>query len=91
MDIATLCDGQKVDVLSIDIEGSQLPVIEGLFAAGLRPKFVCCETVSYDGGDTVTRDLEVPGFFRDNGYVVVGDTVINTIFAEPRALSYRVV
>lgn len=89
-DIVTAIGGRNVDVLSIDIEGSQLAVLKGLFDAGLSPKFVCCETVCYDGGVTVSRDHAVADFFRDAGYVVVGDTVINTIFAQPTALDYRI-
>jgi len=90
-DIATVIDSRTVNLLSIDIEGDQLKVIEQIFAAGIRPNFVCCETIRYDGRVEVCRDEATIVFLQDSGYAVIGDTLINTIFADRSVLPYRLI
>ncbi len=88
-EIAAATGGRAVDLLSIDIEGNQLQVVKQFFAVGIKPSFVCCETVHYDGGEKISRDEAAIAFFQNAGYIVIGDTLINTIFADPAALSYK--
>ena len=88
--IAEQLAGKSVDLLSIDIEGEQFSIVEGLIRRGVSPLFICCETIDYDGSENVRKDTDVIAAIKSLGYDVFADTLINTIFARKGSLPFTV-
>lgn len=89
--LAERLNGQCVDLLSIDIEGEQYSIVEGLIKRNVSPLFICCETIDYDGGATVRKNNELIASIKSLGYDVFADTLINTIFSRKDSLPFTVV
>lgn len=74
---------QGVDLLSIDVEGLDLEILESMKAGGVRPTVVCVETVIFGSNALVRPVVEL---LRARGYAVRGGSMINTIFVDEAAL-----
>lgn len=74
---------QGVDLLSIDVEGLDLEIIESMRARGVRPAVICVETAIFGSNALVRPIVEV---LRARGYAVRGGSMINTIFVDEAAL-----
>lgn len=72
--------GKVIDLLSLDIEGMELPVLQTLFFQELFPIVICVETVRYSSNHQKEKSTDIIGFLLSNGYFVYADTYINTIF-----------
>ena len=57
--------GQKIDFLSLDVEGYELEVLGGSMIEKHRPKYVCVEVWPFLG-----HQKEVEKYFTDRGYVI---------------------
>jgi FkbM family methyltransferase len=66
--------------LSIDVEGLDLPILQSLDFHKYNPDVICVETITYDEGRGARKMNEIIQFVCSQGYVVYGDTYINTIF-----------
>jgi FkbM family methyltransferase len=82
--IAEHLGGRAPDILSIDIEGLDLPVLKTLDFAKYRPKIVVAETLV-----TLTRNHnpDTTPFMATHGYEVRGMTYPNTIYVDRKLLS----
>lgn len=72
-----------LDLLSLDIEGGERSVLRSLVAGGIRPKVLIVETIGY--GRTIAeakKQTDLISEIEALGYMVYGDTYINTIFVE---------
>ena len=72
--------GKAPDLLSIDIEGMDLAILQTLDFETYRPAAIIAETIRMGSNDVNTEMLE---FLQSKGYVVRGGSVINTVFADP--------
>lgn len=68
------------NLLSIDIEGMDLPILQSLDFTRYRPEVICAETVTFsmEKGDIKGNEMAV--FLQSKGYIAYADTHINTLF-----------
>jgi FkbM family methyltransferase len=69
------------NIISLDTEGNELDVLNGLNFSVYRPEVFCVETLTHVGGNKITSIIDL---LEQNGYFVYADTYINTIFVEKR-------
>lgn len=67
------------DLLSIDVEGLDLPLLRTMDWSRFRPKVLCVETLVY--GTNEQREGTV-ALLREHGYAVRAGTFVNTIFVD---------
>lgn len=79
----------RVNLISLDTEGTEVEIIESLNLTEYRPEVMCVETLTYseDGSDVKIGDIVASVVAR--GYVAYADTHINTIFVEGQAWHSR--
>lgn len=68
------------DLLSLDIEGLDLPVLKTLDFERYPIPVICVETCSYSENHIRPKDPAIAGFMLSQGYEIYADTYINTIF-----------
>lgn len=68
------------DLLSIDIEGLDLQVLEALDLSRYPIPVICAETCTYSENHIRPKDDRIQAHMIANGYFVYADTYINTIF-----------
>jgi|SRR5689334_8095682 FkbM family methyltransferase len=68
------------DLLSIDIEGLDLPVLKTLDFDRYPIPVICVETCRYSENHVRPKDPAIAAFMATKGYDVYADTYINTIF-----------
>jgi len=75
--------GGAPDLISIDVEGLDLPILKTLDFNKHRPKVICAETML-----TLSRaqNEELLTFIKAKGYEVRGGTFVNTIFVDSALL-----
>jgi FkbM family methyltransferase len=71
-----------LDLLSIDVEGLDLPIVRAIDFAIVRPTVVCVETITYSEKRDGRKIPEINDCMMANGYFVYGETFINTIFVD---------
>ena len=79
--VTDICGGD-LTVVSLDIEGDELGILEQFDFDQCRPVVWCVETLSYeeDGSEekcSMTRDL-----FERNDYLLYADTYVNSLFVD---------
>jgi len=75
--------GNCPDIVSIDIEGLDLPVLKTLDFTKYRPKIVCAETLITHSSK---HNPETTPFMISKGYEVRGMTFANTIYVDSKIL-----
>ena len=73
--------GRAPNVLSVDTEGFDLPILRSLDFARFRPDLICAETLEH-GGRRVVPDIA--RLLTEKGYEVRGGSFVNTIFLDRR-------
>lgn len=73
------------DLVSLDIEGYDERVLRMFYFSLYKPAVWCVETIARNNGKWV-KNISLIEFMEENGYVVYGDTNINTIFVEKNAM-----
>lgn len=71
------------DLVSIDVEGLDLPLLRSLDFARFRPAVLCVETLVYGTSEQREPTLEL---LRGHGYAARAGTFVNTIFVDERRL-----
>jgi FkbM family methyltransferase len=74
------------NVLSIDAEGFDLPILRSLDFAHYRPHVICAETLD---GETGLSENGILEFLRSKGYSLRGATFVNTVFLSDELLKHR--
>lgn len=67
-------------LLSIDIEGLDLKVIQSLDLEKYPIPVICAETCQYSENHIRPKDYSIQNYLTNKGYFVYADTYINTIF-----------
>lgn len=68
--------------ISLDVEGLDLAILQSMDFEKYRPEVICVETVSFSVKNSETKLNEIIHFMESKGYMVYGDTHINTIFCK---------
>jgi FkbM family methyltransferase len=79
--IAKHAEGKKIDFISIDTEGFEIPVLQSNDWIKYRPRFICIEYVRYSDGSEVTGIYE---FLKGQGYARVHANGLNSIYRDER-------
>jgi hypothetical protein len=72
------------NVLSIDTEGFDLPILRSLDFKRFRPDVIVAETVELGGRQP---EVEILEFMVQQGYQVRGGSFINTVFVDRRHIT----
>jgi FkbM family methyltransferase len=75
------------NILSIDVEGLDLQILQSLDFEQYAPDIICVETISFSTHNKEEKIEEIISFVRSKGYFVFGDTHINTIFCKGSAFN----
>lgn len=59
----------RVDLLSLDVEGHEIQVLEGMQNEAYFPRIICIET-GHDTDNIINRRLNEMGYFKDGEYMV---------------------
>jgi FkbM family methyltransferase len=73
------------NLISIDVEGLDMPILRSIDFERFRPEVFCVETLDFGPGQSETKSKEPEEFFRSKGYFIYADTYINTIFCREDA------
>lgn len=71
---------RDVDLLSIDVEGMDLPILKTLNYEINSPKVICVEVSKRDQFGNVVKNEEVDAFLNNKGYLQYAHTFINGIY-----------
>lgn len=70
------------DLISIDVEGLDLEILQSIDFTACRPIAICVETVNFTVNHKKTKNRGIINFMESKGYFVYADTGINSIFAD---------
>lgn len=70
------------DFVSLDVEGLEFEILENADLHRYRPIVFCVETLSYAAKGVEEKKENITGLMSSRGYMVYGDTYINTIFVD---------
>jgi FkbM family methyltransferase len=68
------------DLISLDVEGLDLKILQSLNFEKYYPKIICVETLVYDENQNENKNYEIISFLQQKGYSIYADTHVNTIF-----------
>jgi FkbM family methyltransferase len=80
--LETYFSKNKLDFLSIDIEGLDVKVLNSIDFKKYYPKVICVETTGFNQKPAQKAETPIQRFLSENGYFVYADTFINTIYAK---------
>jgi FkbM family methyltransferase len=75
--------------VSLDVEGMDLTVLQGMDFTRFRPPVFCIETLTYTPDKTEWKVTEIIELMHGVGYLSYADTYINTIFVDEGAWNGR--
>lgn len=70
------------DLISVDVEGLDLEILQTIDFKTCRPIAVCVETVNFTLSHKKTKNTGIINFMEKQGYFVYADTGLNSIFAD---------
>jgi len=70
------------DLVSLDVEGLDLPILRSIDLSRHRPLVFCIETISYSETGQGRRVVEIDALMESSGYLRYADTHINTIYVD---------
>jgi FkbM family methyltransferase len=70
------------DLMSIDVEGFEMDILQSHDWSGPSPKVICCETISFSTSGHGQKDRQIIDFLCGQGYFVYADTHVNSIFVK---------
>ncbi len=68
------------DIISLDVEGLDLGILESLDHIKNHPKVICVETLLYDERQQEAKNGKLIDFLVSKDYSIYADTHVNTIF-----------
>jgi FkbM family methyltransferase len=80
---------QTPDLLSIDIEGQELEVLQSMDWSAHRPKVLCVETITYSETNQERKQTQTIDWILAQGYKLYADTYINSIFVDLKVWEKR--
>ena len=73
---------QSPSLISINVEGWELPILKTLDFSRWRPAVFCIETVFFDKHSQHKKNQNVISFTEKQNYFLYADTFINSIFVD---------
>jgi FkbM family methyltransferase len=73
------------NLLSIDVEGLDLEILQSIDFSRHQPEVICVESITFSTTNQEVKISEIPDFMRSKGYFAFGDTHVNTIFCREDA------
>lgn len=77
------------NLISLDVEGLDYPILQNFDFRKYRPEAFCLETLSFTGDKSERKLTEIIELMHANGYQTYADTYINTIFVDAAAWNKR--
>jgi FkbM family methyltransferase len=74
--------GDGLNLVSIDVEGLEMEILEAFDLRKYRPEVFCIETISYAVDGEGVKSATLAPFMASHGYRIFADTYINTIFVD---------
>lgn len=71
---------KKLNLVSLDVEGLDLAILEAWDFNSFRPEVFCVETLTYTQNNTEKKLMEIIELLQSKGYKLYADTYINSIF-----------
>ncbi len=71
-----------LNLVSMDVEGLEMEILEGFDLRQYRPEVFCIETISYAVDGEGVKSTALAPFMASHGYRIYADTYINTIFVD---------
>ena len=71
-----------LNLLSLDVEGLDYPILQSFDFKRYRPQTFCLETLSYTEDKSERKLTEIIELMHANGYMTYADTYVNTIFVD---------
>ncbi len=75
----------RLDLVSLDVEGLDLSLLQAFNFQRLRPPIWCVETIEYCRTGKGRKTEEIVQFMASKDYFVFADTYVNTIFVDKNA------
>ncbi len=72
----------RIDILSLDIEGLDLDILKTIDYEAVRPKLICVETKKFTDRVGDMSGSETAAFLKGKGYALLCSTLLNTIFVD---------
>jgi FkbM family methyltransferase len=76
--------------VSIDVEGLDIEILKSLDFNQYRPEIFCVETVSFSENSVKEKETEIINFMNEQGYLLYGDTYLNSIFVDKSVFTSKV-
>ena len=73
---------EGLNLVSLDVEGLELEILETFDLQRYRPEVFCIETISYAIDGNGVKSSALAEFMTASGYMIFADTYINTIFVD---------
>lgn len=77
------------NLISLDVEGMDYPILQNFDFRKYRPEVFCLETLSYTEDKSERKLTEIIDLMHANDYLTYADTYINTIFVDATAWNDR--
>jgi len=68
------------NLLSLDVEGLDLPILQTIDFDRFKPEVICVESITFSLSRTEEKIQDIFDFLESKGYFVYADTHVNTIF-----------
>lgn len=73
------------NIVSIDVEGLDLDILQSLDFDKYRPDIICVESITFSNSNEQQKISEIANFMKGKNYFVFADTYVNTIFCRAEA------
>jgi FkbM family methyltransferase len=80
---------RRPNIVSLDVEGMDLKILQSFDFSACRPEVFCVETLTYVEDKSERKLTEIIELMHDKGYFTYADTWINTIFVDRKAWERR--
>ena len=78
--------GRTPDLLSIDVEGLDLQIVQSIDFSVHKPDVICVETIRFSSSAVVQKEAGIVDHLKECGYYHHSDTLINSIFLQRKYL-----
>lgn len=72
----------KPDIVSIDVEGWDLPIVKSMDLSQFKKTIFCVETINFTEDNNEQKQQDIIDHFLANGFFLYADTYINSIFVK---------
>ncbi len=73
------------NIISLDVEGLDLSILQSLDFQKYRPEIICVESITFSNSNEQEKLQDIASFVKSKDYFVFADTYVNTIFCKAEA------